>query len=99
MVVAVVVVTVVVVVYVVVVTVIVVIVVATVVIVAVVVDAVVVFFCNSLSSEVYLNGCGSKRVHSRRSEKEKMESSLKGGLTGPERKREGLIVSVVKAIF
>ena len=32
-------------------------------------------------------------------EKEKMESSSKEGLTGPERKREGLIVSVVEAIF
>ena len=48
---------------------------------------------------MYLNGCGSKRVHSRRSEKEKMKSSSKEGLTGPERKREGLIVSVVEAIF
>ena len=42
---------------------------------------------------------GPERVHSRRSEKEKMESSFKGGLTEPERKREGLIVSVVEAIF
>ena len=31
--------------------------------------------------------------------KKKMESSFKGGLTEPERKREGLIVSVVEAIF
>ena len=48
---------------------------------------------------MYLNGCGSKRVHSRRSVKEKMKSPSKGGLTGPETKCDNRIVSFVEAIF
>ena len=57
-----------------------VVVVIVVVVVVFVVDVVVVFFGNLLSRWVCLNVCGSKRLHTRRSAKEKIQSSLKRDL-------------------